>query len=122
MSKLEELRTRLGVTREDMADIIATYATSYQQGIEEADKIPQVLNKYEKELLRQQEVIARLQQKNRNYRSGMKQLQRAHEASLHREKALQENVSKRLDPPEVDGPYSRLSLRFNTSVPADAGY
>lgn len=122
MNKLEELRTRLGVTKFDMAEIIAIYAEAYQEGAEEADKIPEVLNKYETELLRQQEVIARLQQKNRNYRTGIKALQRAHEASLHREKALQENVSKRLDQLETEGPYSLVNFRFDSSIPSDVGY
>lgn len=122
MSKLRELRERLGVSEEDMRAIITTYAAAYATGDAEADLIPVVLNKYEDEMQRQQDVISRLQTKIRNYRSGIKQLQRAHEASLHREKALQDKVSKRLDELETGRQYDLVSFRFDTSVPADAGY
>jgi len=123
--KLGELRTRLGVSTDDMASILYVYsAHASALGDKDADKIPEVLNKYEKEILRQQEVISRLQAKNRNYRTTVKGLQRAHEASLHREKALQGTVARTQEIADAQlrefvgcqvGSYS--PVRFNNDEP-----
>ena len=132
MNKLEEMRTRLGVTQENMADIMSVYmAAAIAGGEDAADTIPALLNKYEEEILRQQDVIARLQQKNRNYRTGIKALQRAHEASLHRENAESETINQLrefLDRGNVcgvveydgqlivAGPYSLVNFKVNVQA------
>jgi hypothetical protein len=92
-SELAEIRTRLGITEETFRDIIDTYnAGAIFTGDDFADVVPATLNKYEAEILRLQEANARLRKKNRNYRTGMKALQRAHEASLHREAAQRQTI------------------------------
>lgn len=124
MSKISDMRTRLGITESDFNTIIQVYMSSIPDaGIIAADKVPEVLNKYEEEILRQQEVINRLKNKVRNYRSGIKNLQRAHEASLHREAAQRQTIEYLAQGGGVcqiiqveDGPYS--PTRFNNELPA----
>lgn len=81
-----------GLSNQDIVRI--TIATALDTSTEDGDLIVGTLDKYEREIVRQREVIARLQKKVRNYRSGIKGLQRAHEASLHREKASQETAEQ----------------------------
>lgn len=83
------------------------------------DKLAVVLDSYEQEIIRLQEINGRLRNKNRNYRTGIKALQRAHEASLHRESVQQTTIeyltrndgSCQIVYDDGDGPYT--PIRFN---------
>lgn len=130
MSKLSDLRTRLGITEDDFQTIIAVYYAAAAAGFEGADVVPDSLNKYEKEIVRLQEINDRLRNKNRNYRTGMKQLQRAHEATLHQLAAVKDTseqyraVAQEMAAhggcqlvyvdEESDAPYS--PVRFNNEI------
>lgn len=96
MNKLEVRETIAGLSQDDIMEIgLGTAVLQRYSAYERSsDLIIQALQKYENEIIRQQEVIARLRQKNRNYRSGMKQLQKSHEASLHREDVLKDTVEQ----------------------------
>ena len=102
---------------------------------ETGDTLATLLDKYEHEIIRLQEANARLRNKNRNYRTGMKSLQRAHEATLHRERVAQDGYAQLKELVEqggvcqvgYDGPYT--PVRFNNepagqpvALPSDYGF
>jgi hypothetical protein len=90
-SNRAEMRTSLGLSEATFRRIIDTYnAGAVFVGDDFANVVPDTLNAYEEEILRLREVNARLRNKNRNYRTGIKHLQRAHEATLHRLAAVQD--------------------------------
>lgn len=85
--------------------------------------VAHALDSYENEIIRLREANARLRTKNRNYRTGIKQLQRAHEASLHREAAQRQTIEHLAKGGAVcqiidDGMYA--PVRFNNEQYATA--
>jgi hypothetical protein len=92
-SNRAQMRTSLGLDEQTFNQIIETYnAGAIFVGDDFANVVPDTLNKYEEEILRLRAANERLRNKNRNYRTGMKALQRAHEASLHREAAQRDTI------------------------------
>lgn len=92
-----------------------------------SESIIKTLDNYENEIIRLQSVNARLRNKNRNYRTGMKALQRAHESTLHKVAVAQSGYAQLKELVEQggacqvgnDGPYT--PIRFNNEQPLEVG-
>ncbi len=91
MTPCEVRQTVASLTSNDVANIMATLmAVDILDDNGVGELIAQTLTKYEDEIVRLNAVNSKLRNKNRNYRSGIKNLQRAHEALLHRFSAVQD--------------------------------
>jgi hypothetical protein len=95
MKKIEVREQVAGLSRTMIAAIGALTAQLEVAGHEElSNAIVNTLDKYEEEIIRLQAANSKLRTKNRNYRTGMKSLQKAHEASLYREQATKESIAQ----------------------------
>jgi myosin heavy subunit len=140
MNKLEVRQEIATLSREQIMAIGQLTADLSAAGHDElSDTIVNTLDKYEEEIIRLQTVNSRVRTKNRNYRRTLKQLQRAHEASLHRENTLKQTVEEYrqlliealakgpscqvFEPGELDEPMLYSPVRFNNEpVANDAQY
>lgn len=139
MCNSKEDDVRLDVRREVAAlsdEQIASIgiATAFELDEDTSEAIVRALDSYEKEIIRLRAVNGRLRNKNRNYRTGIKGLQRAHEATLHQLAAVKDTSEQyrellvqaveglpQLCNNEVIGPYS--PVRFNNDQrQTDAGW
>jgi hypothetical protein len=95
MKKIEVREQVAGLSRTMIAAIGALTAQLEVAGHEElSNAIVNTLDRYEEEIIRLQAANSKLRTKNRNYRTGMKSLQKAHEASLYREQATKESIAQ----------------------------
>ena len=92
MNKFDIRQEVAEMTKEDIVRVgIALAALEHDPNHQRAsDLIVRAMDKYEEEIIRLRAANGRLRNKNRNYRTGIKNLQRAHEATLHRERVAQE--------------------------------